>query len=139
MKTLLTTLCLTIAVLLGSVGVSFALPKCAGSPRLISEYTEVSSWSNCDGTIAFSGWRIGDKYVGEFRDGKLNGKGTYFYSNGDKYVGEIRDNKRNGQGTATFGNEANHKGRLFRYLTPNKSRVFVFYSGHGAPGDQVIL
>jgi hypothetical protein len=35
----------------------------------------------------------------------------------------------------TFGNKDNYKGRLFRYLTPNKSRVFVFYSGHGAPGD----
>ena len=35
----------------------------------------------------------------------------------------------------TFGNEANYKGRLFRYLTKGRSRVFVFYSGHGAPGD----
>jgi hypothetical protein len=35
----------------------------------------------------------------------------------------------------TFGNKDNHKGRLFRYLTQNKSNVFVFYSGHGAPGD----
>ncbi len=34
----------------------------------------------------------------------------------------------------TFGNNGNHHGRLFRYLTPNKSKVFVFYSGHGAPG-----
>ena len=34
MKTLLTTVCLTIAVLLGSVGVSFALPQCEGSPTL---------------------------------------------------------------------------------------------------------
>jgi len=35
----------------------------------------------------------------------------------------------------TFGSETNHKGRLSRYLTPNESNVFVFYSGHGAPGD----
>jgi hypothetical protein len=34
MKTLLTTLSLTIAVLLGSVGESFALPKCERSPTL---------------------------------------------------------------------------------------------------------
>jgi TPR repeat protein len=37
---------------------------------------------------------------------------------------------------ATFGNETNHKGRLYRYLAGGKSKVFVFYSGHGAPGDQ---
>jgi len=36
---------------------------------------------------------------------------------------------------STFGSESNYKGRLFRYLTEVKSRVFVYYSGHGAPGD----
>jgi TPR repeat protein len=36
----------------------------------------------------------------------------------------------------TFGNKDIHKGRLFRYLTKGKSNVFVFYSGHGAPGDE---
>ena len=41
----------------------------------------------------------GDKYVGQFKDGKSNGQGTYTHSNGDKYVGEYRDSKPNGQGT----------------------------------------
>jgi hypothetical protein len=36
----------------------------------------------------------------------------------------------------TFGKKDNHKGRLYRYLTKQKSNVFVFYSGHGAPGDE---
>jgi len=36
---------------------------------------------------------------------------------------------------ATFGSESNYKGRLFRYLTRGLSRVFVFYAGHGAPGE----
>jgi hypothetical protein len=34
----------------------------------------------------------------------------------------------------TFGSKDNHKGRLFRYLTKGQSRVYIFYSGHGAPG-----
>ena len=38
--------------------------------------------------------------------------------------------------TATFGTGTNHKGKLFRYLTKGKSKVFIFYSGHGAPGDE---
>ncbi|MFM1604546.1 MAG: hypothetical protein ACKJRM_07160, partial [Porticoccaceae bacterium] len=30
----------------------------------------------------------GDIYVGEFRNGELNGQGTYTSANGDVYVGE---------------------------------------------------
>lgn len=37
---------------------------------------------------------------------------------------------------STFGSEANYMGRLFRYIAEGKSRVFVFYSGHGAPDDE---
>jgi hypothetical protein len=32
-----------------------------------------------------------------------------------------------------FGTESNHKGRLFNYIKPDVSDVFIFYSGHGAP------
>ena len=31
------------------------------------------------------------KYVGEFKDNKPNGQGTWTYYNGDKYVGEWKD------------------------------------------------
>jgi hypothetical protein len=34
---------------------------------------------------------------------------------------------------SVFGNEANYEGQLFNWITPGKSRVFVYYSGHGAP------
>jgi len=44
----------------------------------------------------------GDKYVGEYRDDKRNGQGTYTAPNGDKYVGEYRDDKYHGRGIATF-------------------------------------
>lgn len=32
-----------------------------------------------------------------------------------------------------FGIDGNHKGKLFNYIRPGKSDVFVYYSGHGAP------
>ncbi len=32
-----------------------------------------------------------------------------------------------------FGSAQNHRGMLYDYLTPGKSDVFVYYSGHGAP------
>ncbi len=44
----------------------------------------------------------GDVYVGEIRNGELNGQGTYTYVNGEIYVGEFRNDLFNGQGTLTF-------------------------------------
>ena len=58
----------------------------------------------------------GSKYVGEWKDGKENGQGTYTWVsgntwlNGNKYVGEFKDAKRNGLGTYTFANGTVDKG-----------------------------
>ena len=48
----------------------------------------------------------GEKYVGEFRDGKKHGRGAYSWaeksknnSDGDIYVGEFNDGKQHGRGT----------------------------------------
>jgi len=32
-----------------------------------------------------------------------------------------------------FGTQTEHKGKLYNYIKPNQSEVFVYYSGHGAP------
>jgi hypothetical protein len=54
MKNLAATLCLTLAVLLGNTGASFALSECKGSPLIITDLKEVSSsWSNCKGAVTF--------------------------------------------------------------------------------------
>lgn len=37
---------------------------------------------------------------------------------------------------ATFGTKDDYKGRLFDWIRPGKSDVFVYYSGHGAPSLQ---
>ena len=33
-----------------------------------------------------------------------------------------------------FGSETDHRGQLFDWVRPGRSRVFVYYAGHGAPG-----
>ena len=73
MRRLTITLLMTLAVLVGSVGKSFALPECEGSP-LTGTPTDTSSWDNCEGIIIYnlSGF-VGDKYVGEYRNGKKYG------------------------------------------------------------------
>ena len=70
-----------------------ALPDCPSDTG--------AHWHNCFGTLTLNN---GDKYVGEWKDGKRHGQGTYTFANGDKYVGEYRDGKENGQGTHTSTN-----------------------------------
>jgi hypothetical protein len=43
-------------------------------------------------------WLDGDRYEGEYVDGKRKGNGTYFWANGEKYEGEWENDKRNGVG-----------------------------------------
>jgi uncharacterized protein len=35
---------------------------------------------------------------------------------------------------SVFGNQNNHKGRLFNWVKPKKSNVYIYYAGHGVPG-----
>jgi len=59
------------------------------------------------GTIT---WSNGDKYEGDFKEGKEHGQGTITWSDGGKYVGEFKDGKRDGQGTETWSNGYKYEG-----------------------------
>ena len=39
-------------------------------------------------------WENGSRYVGEWKDGKKHGQGTYIKPEGRKYVGEWKDGER---------------------------------------------
>ncbi len=116
MKTLIS---LLLACCFGSAMAQSNLPACLG--------TDVTRWTACFGTERTAGYTYigefkdgksngkgmmdifasgfkGDKYVGEYKDGKFNGQGTYTHANGNKYVGEYKDDKFNGQGTYTHAN-----------------------------------
>jgi len=67
---------------------------------------------NGQGTLTYGkGKSEGGKYVGEWKDGKQHGHGTYTYSNGNKYVGEFKDGLSNGQGTLTYGKGESEGGK----------------------------
>lgn len=76
----------------------------------------------------------GDKYVGDFKDGKYDGQGTYTFANGNKYVGEYKDNKRNGQGTFTFADGDKHVGE-FKDGKRNGQGTFTFANGDKYIGE----
>ena len=58
-------------------------------------------------------WSNGDKYIGEHKNDKGNGKGVYQWANGDKYIGYIKDDKPDGEGVFTFANGSILRG-IFR-------------------------
>ena len=67
MNALFRLLCLALMLVgVGALGQS-NLPPCQGSDK--------SQWSNCYGKAHFA---FGNSYEGEFKDGKLNGRGTFF-------------------------------------------------------------
>ena len=77
--------------------------NCFGTYDLGNGNKYVGEWT--DGKMNGQGTMThvdGHKYVGEWTDGKINGQGTFTHANGDKYVGEWTDGKRNGQGTYTL-------------------------------------
>ncbi|MBX2843200.1 MAG: hypothetical protein KTR26_15630 [Flammeovirgaceae bacterium] len=37
---------------------------------------------------------------------------------------------------AIFGIKDNHKGKLYNYVKPGQSDVFIYYSGHGVPDSE---
>ena len=45
---------------------------------------------------------LGHKYVGNFKNDKQNGQGTYTYADGTVYVGTFKDDFIAGQGTKTW-------------------------------------
>ncbi|HIC59668.1 MAG TPA: hypothetical protein EYO71_06295 [Rhodospirillales bacterium] len=70
------------ALLLLSSTEGWSLPPCPED--------QTQRYHNCFGTFTTSD---GDKYVGEYKDGKKHGQGTYTFADGSKYVGEYKDGK----------------------------------------------
>jgi len=69
----------------------------------------------------------GDKYEGEFKDGKRNGQGTFTWTDEGKYEGKWKDGKSHGQGTFTFSDGNKGVGE-FR---DNKPWNITTYNIHG--------
>ena len=127
-----------------SVGESSALPPCTGG-----------NYSNCFGTHTFGNgnkyvgewkngkrngqgiftWANGNKYVGEWENGRLHGHGTFTYAkSGKKYVGEYKKNKQHGKGTYTWANGNKYVGE-FRNDKRNGQGTYTFASGGKYVGE----
>ena len=124
MKNLLRSLAFVLMV--GGAYAQSNLPACPSS----------GYFHNCFGTRTFAN---GDRYVGEFKDNKYNGQGTYFFLadnqlNGNKYIGEFKDGNLNGQGTLTFADGDKYLGQ-FKNGTQHGQGTYTSANGNQFFGE----
>ena len=75
-------ICLVIIALFGGVAAASDLPDCPTSAEI--------RWHNCFGTFT---WSNGNKYVGEYKDSKRTGQGTYTHADGTVEEGIWKDDE----------------------------------------------
>ena len=77
------------------------------------------TWSGgCEANIArgrgvlqwFTNGIPSGRYVGEYADGRMNGRGVFEYTNGDVYEGEFRDDRPNGRAAFRAANGSRYSG-----------------------------
>ena len=76
----------------------------------------------------------GNKYIGQFRDGKRHGKGTAILAGGDKYVGQFKDDKKHGEGIYTTVNGDKYVGQ-FKDDKTHGEGTFTLASGYKYVGQ----
>ena len=78
------------AILMSLIVLMFYSTEGLGLPACPGAYSE-TTWDKCMGTRLYAD---GNKYVGDWKNGKLHGQGTLIWLNGEKYEGTFLDNKR---------------------------------------------
>ena len=78
-------------------------------------------------------FKNGDKYEGEFKDDKRDGKGVYISVNGCKYDGEYKNDKRDGKGIM-FYEDGNYEGE-FKNDKKDGKGIYYYKNGDREMGD----
>ena len=80
--------------------------------KYVGEWKDGKSHGQGTYTFGKGEWE-GNKYVGEWMNGMNHGQGTYTWADGRKYVGEWTNDKMHGQGTFTSADGSTIKEGLF--------------------------
>jgi len=99
------------------------LPPCEGN--------EIARWHNCVGS---ADWPNGQRYVGEYRGGFPNGKGTRTDPSGEVYVGHFLNGESHGHGTWNHPNGQTYVGE-HRHGKRHGQGVYTWPSGNKYVGE----
>jgi len=95
--------------LLSIIVLVMLLSGCSTTPVEVKNYKTECIEGDCingQGTYTFSS---GNKYVGEFKNGKRHGKGTFTQSDGYKYIGDWKNGNRDGIGVVLSKKHKDYK------------------------------
>lgn len=114
----------------------FNMPYSTGKFTLDTGAIYEGQWLNGvpNGKGVYNFIRSGNKYIGDFLDGHLDGNGTFFFNNGDKYEGQFKNGGINGYGTLNYANGDLYVGQFKNGLL-NGNGVFTFASGDKYNGE----
>ena len=87
---------------------------------------------NGEGVYNFT--RSGNKYIGHFQDGHLDGNGKFIFYNGDVYEGQFKNGGINGYGTFSYTNGDVYEGQ-FKNGFFNGNGVLKYESGDVYTGE----
>jgi len=90
--------------------------------------------TRADGRFKSVRFKNGDVYVGECREGKPDGFGTYSFHTGEKYMGMHRHGLRHGQGVFLYGGKENYVG-AFRDGQLHGHGVYTYADGAKYVGE----
>ena len=77
---------------------------------------------------------IGDRYEGEFRNNKKEGRGIYYLHNGNIYEGDIKNGKIEGRGIDYYNNGDRYEGDNKNGLKEGKG-IYYYNNGDRYEGD----
>ncbi|CAD8211811.1 unnamed protein product [Paramecium octaurelia] len=81
----------------------------------------------------------GDFYIGEFRNGKPNGRGEYIWSNGNCYQGQFESGLRNGYGTWQSKTQSGKNCYKGYYANDKQCCEGIFEYSNGTINDFVMV
>ena len=72
-------------------------------------------------------YKNGDKYEGDWKNDKFDGKGIKYYRNGDKYDGQWKNGQKNGYGIKYFKNGNKCEGFWKNGIIEIKGKLYEKY------------
>ena len=79
-------------------------------------------------------FKSGDRYEGDWKNDKKEGNGIYYFKNGDRYEGDFKNDKKEGKGIYYFNNGGRYEGDLKSDKAEGKG-IYYYRNGDRYEGD----